>query len=110
MEKVNCEICGVEIRTKAPNFYTLFGQRACSEKCMVELSKKRAEKRPVKTGQLRTVKEVWFEDGASPLRIYPGESLEREYLAQYSRIVEIRDVWQEEVEMWSGEIVWEDRA
>ena len=41
MEKVNCEICGVEIRTKAPNFYTLFGQRACSEKCMVELSKRR---------------------------------------------------------------------
>lgn len=42
MKNVICEICGAEIKTNAPNFYTLFGQRACCEKCMVELSKKRA--------------------------------------------------------------------
>ena len=65
-------------------------------------------KRPIFTGKTRTVKAVWFEDGASPLRIYPGESLEREYLEQYSRIVEIRDIHQEEVEMWDGKIVWVD--
>ena len=127
MEKVNCEICGVEIRTKAPNFYTLFGQRACSEKCMVELSKRRADaktkedtmstfkkilerKRPEKTGKTRTVKAVWFEDGASPLRIHPGESLSREYLDQYSRVVEVVDIEQEEVKLWNGKFVWEDRA
>ena len=66
-------------------------------------------KRPVKTGQLRTVKEVWFEDGASPLRIYPGESLSREYLDQYSRVVEIVDIEQEEVKTWDGKLVWDDR-
>ena len=42
MKNVICEICGAEIKTNAPNFYTLFGQRACSEKCMEELSKKQA--------------------------------------------------------------------
>ena len=35
-----CEVCGAEIKTNAPNFYTLFGQRACCDECMSELSKK----------------------------------------------------------------------
>jgi hypothetical protein len=63
---------------------------------------------PKPTGQKRTVKEVWFLDGASPLRLYPGESLSREYLAQYSQIVEIVDVEQVEVDS-DGKILWEDK-
>jgi molybdopterin-biosynthesis enzyme MoeA-like protein len=42
MKNVHCEICGAEIKTNAPNFYTMFGQPACCEKCMEELSKKQA--------------------------------------------------------------------
>lgn len=42
MKNVTCEICGAEIKTNVPNFYTMFGQRACCEKCMEELSKKQA--------------------------------------------------------------------
>ena len=66
--------------------------------------------RPEKTGRTRNIKAVWFEDGASPLRIYPGESLSREYLGQYSRVVEIVDIEQDEVKSWNGKLVWEDRV
>lgn len=40
MKNVTCEICGAEIKTNTPNFYTLFGQRACTDECMSELSQK----------------------------------------------------------------------
>lgn len=40
MNKVTCEVCGAEIKPNEPNFYTLFGQRACCASCMHEVSKK----------------------------------------------------------------------
>ena len=36
-EKITCEICGKEIK-KQINFYNLFGQKACSDECMIALS------------------------------------------------------------------------
>ena len=76
---------------------------------MNSFSKILSRKRPVYTGNTRSIKEVWFMDGASPLRLYPGDSLSREYLEQYSQIVEICDVKQKEVIYWDGKVVWEDK-
>ena len=38
--KIKCEICGKGI-AHGISYYSLFGQKACSEKCMKEISKKR---------------------------------------------------------------------
>ena len=38
-KRITCEICGSEIKS-GPSLYTLFGQRACCDECMYEISKK----------------------------------------------------------------------
>lgn len=39
-----CEVCGKEIATNRPNHYTMFGQKVCSDKCLLEREEKKAGK------------------------------------------------------------------
>jgi len=60
------------------------------------------------TGKTRTIKLVWFRDGATPAILLPGEGYSRERLEKYTPIVEIADRQQTEVRGEKGALLWID--
>lgn len=65
-------------------------------------------KKDVPTGNTRNIKEVWFRDGASPLRLYPGNGMSRMELEGLTPIVEINDIVQNEWQDREGRLFWLD--
>ena len=59
------------------------------------------------TGKTRTIKLVWFQDGATPTVLHPGEGFSRERLEKHTPIVEIEDRQQIEVRGENGTL-WID--